>query len=171
MPDLSNADRKDIKIQGVMFNSYLPYVEGHPCNPNEANAMNQTFNENVRNNFAPSVKKYIEEKYGADAGADKLTPEDTAALQDKFEGYVDGYEFGVRGTRESDPVKSRAINFAMDAVKAALKKNGIKLADVGNDKIRARAEQAVEDNPAFMEKAERVIAAEREAAADLIIDL
>jgi hypothetical protein len=171
MPDLTNAERKTIKVQGIMLEAYSPYVEGHVCLPNEANALNQTLQENLRNNFAPTVKKAVITAYGEKGTSEQLTDEQRATLQEKFESYCEAYEFGERGTRESDPVKSRAIQFAIEAVKAALKKNGIKLADVGPEKIRARAEDAVEKNPAFMQKAEKVIAAEREAAAELVVEL
>jgi hypothetical protein len=169
MPDLSNADRKDLTILGLVLSGYLPYTEGHTLTAMEAGVLSQTFQENIRNNYAPKLRKLCEENK-----VEKVMelPQDVlGGIQKDFDSYVEGYEFGVRGGREADPVKARAIAFAVEAVKTALKSKGHKLSEVGSEAIRARAIQAVDDNPAFLQKAEAVIKAEREAASDLSVEL
>ena len=56
-------------------------------------------------------------------------------------------------------------------MKDALKAKNMKISEVGNDKIRERAIQAVEANKAFMEAATEAIEAERKAASKLTVDL
>lgn len=165
MPDLTDATRKNITVQGIILSAALPYEEGHVLTANEASSLNQTWVENLRNNYAGKVKEVLE-KLG---GAENLTDEGLEELQKDFDSYQDGYEFGVRGGgREAmDPVFSQALKLAEGKVKEALKNKGHKLADVGREKIRELAEQAVDSNPAFMESA-RTIVEQTQAAADAL---
>jgi len=169
MPDLNDATRKSITVQGLLLSAPQPYDEGHELTANEAGALNQTFLENLRNNYAAKIKKFCEDAGAEDSTA--LTPTQHAEIQADFDGYCEGYEFGVRGGRESDPVRAQAIQLAMERVRAALKAKGHKLSDVGPEKIRDLAENAVNTNSAFMEKAAEIVAARAGAADALSVEL
>jgi hypothetical protein len=82
----------------------------------EAHALQQTFTENLRNNFAGKVKAKL-----GDNGNTELTPEDQQALQAEFDTYAAKYEFGVRqpgaGPRTvKDPVEREVRKMAGGAI-------------------------------------------------------
>lgn len=90
---------KSITIQGIAFNAPSPYVAGHVLTEVESEVLNQTFAENLRNNFAPQVKD------AKATNGEKLSSTVIDALQDEFELYAKSYQFGVRRVGEIDPVR------------------------------------------------------------------
>lgn len=88
-----------ITIQGYEFDAPSPYAEGHVMLANEASALNQTFAENLRNNFAKTVATAKE------ANGDKLPADVITALHAEFDDYAANYQFGVRRPGEVDPVR------------------------------------------------------------------
>ena len=170
MREFSEAPRHDITIQGIIFSAAQLYDEGHELSPVEAGVLNQTRDENLRNNYAAKIKAALKEAK-VDAVSD--LPEDVvSSLVAAFPGFEEGYEFGSRGgAREVDPVRKQALILATDKVKEALKGKGHKLSEVGAEKIRELAENAIDKNPAFLAKAEQVVAARKAASDDLSVDL
>lgn len=107
-----------IVIQGLTFPVNPSYAEGHVLTAVEAAALNQLRGENLRNNFAKTVKdaKEAAEKAG--------TPLDTDALQAKFAEYERSYMFAGKrsGTRApADPVGAELFKIAKQTVLTALK--------------------------------------------------
>lgn len=144
------------------FVMFKPFAAGDTINEHEANALNQTFAENVRNNFSAKVKSYL------DAGSF-----DEAAMQTELNDYMSSYEFGVRkgrpagaggggGGRRSDPVATRALELARSAVRKKIQEIGGNLKDYTAKDISARAAKAVAGNPKFTETASRQISEENE---------
>jgi hypothetical protein len=91
----------------------------------EVAAIRQTLAENLRNNFAGTVKA---------AGNGELTEEQVAELQAKFNEYAATYQFGVRKAGSGaprapkDPVEREMQKLAKDAVsKAFYAKHGEKI--------------------------------------------
>jgi Asp-tRNA(Asn)/Glu-tRNA(Gln) amidotransferase A subunit family amidase len=80
----------------------------------EAHALQQTFTENLRNNFASKVKAKLEN------GNTELSPEDQAALQAEFDAYAAKYEFGIRQPGQvrvaKDPVEREVRKMAGGAI-------------------------------------------------------
>lgn len=103
-----------IMIQGKVFTVTPPYTAGHVIQENEAYALNQTWKENLRNNFAKTV---------ADGDENGVSQED---LQEKLDAYAQTYAFGVRtgGGRTTDPVEQEARRLAKAWVLARLKRQG-----------------------------------------------
>lgn len=166
----------EITIQGYTFTAPIRYAEGHVLTANEAGALNQTFHENLRNNFASKVRGKLEELYGAkDETTGKIVvPEDAelseeqfAELQTEFNAYAEQYEFGARraggGRQPSDPVRREAENLAKAAVRQALKSKGIK---AEADAIAEAAKRLVDTQPHWMETAARRVAEQQAIAAD-----
>ena len=126
------AAQSEITIQGHTLNVPAPYVEGHVLRKNEAGVINQTYAENSRNNFASTGKKAI-----TDAGEGGTV--EIKALQKTLNEYISNYDFGIRqggGARAVvDPVTREALRLAAERVKAALKKAGHNLKDVGAKKV------------------------------------
>ena len=139
MIEFTEAPSHNITIQGLVFPARQIFDEGHTLTTVEAGVMNQTRDENLRNNYAAKIKAVMKE-----AKVEKIDdlPDDakTKLLAD-FPTFEEAYEFGSRGgAREVDPVRKQAILFATDSVKKALQKKGHKLSEVGSDKIREMAE-------------------------------
>ena len=111
-----------ITIAGKSFEVSPRYAEGHPLTANEASALNQTFFENLRNNFASKAKE--------------------GGTQDDFNAYVESYQFGVRSAGGSrDPIEAEAMDLARESVRDAIRKSGKKLSDYTAKAISAAAEK------------------------------
>ena len=154
MPEITaDTNTRDLVVQGVTLEAPTPYEAGHTLTDNEAHVINQTWLENLRNNFAPIIKKYLDN--GELKSADELSVEQRTELQSKFDAYSSAYEFGVRtgGGRVSlDPVQAQAMQLAVQQVKKSLKAKNFKLKDVGMEKVNELAAAAIEKNPKFLEK-------------------
>lgn len=176
MLDFADSPVKDATVNGLILKARLRYEEGHELTGNEVGVMNQTLIENLRNNFAGRITKACEDAKLEKDEQGKYDPtqlpnEVKAELQRAFDDYSEGYEFGARGGREVDPVRSKAIELATGRVKEALKAKNLKLSEVGQEKIREMAEAAVDKYPDFMVKAQSIIDAHRAAADALKIEL
>jgi len=115
--------RESITIQGLDFKVHSPYEAGHPLTADEASVLNQTFHENLRNNFATTVKDAKAEH------GDDLPDEAQAKLQEEFDEYAKDYKFGVRrgGTRApANPIEAEAFRMAKESIRAKLKELGRK---------------------------------------------
>lgn len=162
-------DTDTIMIQGHEFTVPVRYAEGHPLKANEAKALNQTFHEALRNNFAGKVKAKNEEaKIDIKADEYENLPDETkTALQAELDRYAEEFEFNVRtggGGTSRDPVLAEARVQVRRALKDALKTNGQNWKDVDSDKFEEAVTQALEANPQFMDSAKRVVEERRNAA-------
>src|SRR4051812_20346229 len=115
----NETPKREITIKDVVLQVISPFTEGHVLTAGEANVLNQTLAENLRNNFASRVKE-VTEKAGS------VEAIDHAALQEELNEYTKEYEFGVRkaGAPAVSPVMRQALSLAKDAIKAKLKKDG-----------------------------------------------
>ncbi len=170
MIEFENATSHNITVQGLVYPVREIFEEGHTLSAVEAGVMNQTRDENLRNNYAAKIKAAMKEEKVETAS--ELSDAAQSVLQTSFPTFEEAYEFGSRGgAREVDPVRKQAILFATDSVKAALQKRGHKLSEVGTEKIREMAEAAIEKHPKFLEKAATVVAARTEASKGLEIEI
>ena len=170
MLDFTEAPSHDITVQGLVFPARQIFDEGHSLTSVEADVLNQTRDENLRNNYAAKIKAVMKEE-GAESSGD-LTDAAKKTLTEKFPAFEEGYEFGSRGgAREVDPVRKQAMLFATDEVKKALKKKGHSIKEIGAEKVREMATSAIAKYPKFLEKATAAVAARDAAAADLEIDI
>lgn len=150
---------EQITIAGHTFNVPVRYEEGHELTAGEASALNQTYHENLRNNFAKSVKESAEANGGS---------ADLAALQAKLDAYAAEYQFGVRtggggGTR--DPVMSEAMRIAKAKVGQLIKASGKNPRDYTNEAISGAAKALIERDGSIMEEAKRRVEEQRSIAA------
>lgn len=159
-----NTPMREITIAGLVFAAPAPYSEGHVLSANEAQVLNQTLAENLRNNFASHVKKTAEEAGG-------LENVDKAALEAEFETYISEYEFGVRRSGGASKLDARtriALGLAKDAVRAAIRAKGIKVKSVDPEKIQTLAAGLLESDPKFYKEADRQIKEQQKVAAESI---
>ena len=134
---------ESITIQGETFSVSPRYKEGDTLSANEASALNQTYFENLRNNFANKVS----------AAKDNGTF-DLELLQSEFDTYAEEYQFGVRtgGGRTADPVMSEAMEIMRELVRKSIRKQGIKLADVKAAQITEKAKAEFTKNSPAAQK-------------------
>lgn len=150
---------EQITIAGETFNAPVRYKEGDELTAGEASALNQTFHENLRNNFAKKVKD-----------AKEKGDYDNEVLQLEFDDYAKEYQFGVRtgGGPVRDPVLAEAMAIAKSQIRVALKKKGVKLNLVAAAAITEAAQKLIARTPQIMELAkQRVEEAQAVAASDL----
>lgn len=103
-----------ITIQGQTFRVPIRYQSGHVLTENEADALNQTYHENLRNNFASKVRD------GSEAGVSLET------LQQQLDDYAADYQFGARGGGgPRDPVMTLAMGVARELIRNAIKNKGL----------------------------------------------
>ena len=144
-----------ITIAGKPYNVEARFAEGHVLTANEASALNQTFFENLRNNFAGKAKE------GADQAA--------------FDEYAASYQFGVRtgGGGSRDPIEVEAMSIARDTVKDMIRKAGKKLSDYSAAAISETAGKLLAHEvkgPEIRELAKKRVA-EMQSAAGQSVDL
>ena len=159
----NNIEQRRIKVEGLIFNAPAPYKAGHPLNENEANTLNQTFAENLRNNFAKKVKTARTEaqKNGTEFPQDgEEAPQD---LQQEFSSYANDYEFGTRaaggggeGALPRDPVDREAYIMARDLIRQHAKSKGIK---VDAEQIAGLIPGILAKRPEIKEEAQRRVSA------------
>jgi len=141
-----------ITIAGKPFNVEPRYSEGSVLTANEASALNQTFFENLRNNFATKAKE--------------------GEGQEAFDAYASSYQFGVRtgGGGSRDPIQTEAMNLARDAVRALIKKSGKNISDYTGAAITAAATKLLENDPSYLELAKKRVEELQSAATSAISD-
>lgn len=182
MPDQETSTEKTaapvtFTIQGREYTAVPPYVAGHVLNENEANTINQTWIENVRNNFAGGDLRKLKLRVaetnqwfkgeGEDRKPDweRVTNDDLDAeeLETLFAKYVENYEFGARragGTRTpSDPVEAEARRIAKEALRPLLAAQNYKISEITADQWRDLIDQALNAKPEIRELARERVAA------------
>lgn len=127
----------------------------------EVSTIRQTLCENLRNNFASTVKKEAN-------GEGELPEEKRVELQAKFDEYANGYSFGVRavgggGTKRIiDPVEREMNKLAKDAISKAYQvKYGEK---IDKEQLAVAVEKLLEVKHDDYAKRARAILRQREQA-------
>lgn len=148
-----------ITIQGQVFRVPIRYAAGHQLSDGEAGALNQTYHENLRNNFAKKVSE------GVEAGL----PIET--LQQQLDDYAVEYQFGTRtggGTR-GDPVMTFAMNVARELIRNVIKAKNMNLEEWPPSRVSQAARALIDsqgEDGKIITTARRQVEAEREAAKD-----
>lgn len=109
---------RSITIQDVIFTIGDVYAEGHVCSAKEAQALNQTRAENIRNNFAKTVKEAKPED-------GPISEEKKTELQAELDRYAAEYEFSVGGGRSLDPIDKESKLIAANIIDGAIAKSGL----------------------------------------------
>lgn len=155
---------EEFTIQGLTFDVPQPYVAGTlDLTEGEASALNQTFAENIRNNFSGVIQQ-AEIDYrkanglaeGAEVPKDQL---DKDALAVKLAEYAKSYEFGVRSVRGAripmDPVGREAYRIAGELIRNALKSKNVKLDSVSKEWMAKAIKDLVDAQPEITAEAKR----------------
>ena len=153
-----------ITIQGLLFDVKQPYSEGHVLTAGEASQLNQVRAENIRNNFASTIRTAITtyreaNKLGEDEEVplDQLDKDD---LDDKLAEYDATYVMGIRGgptgpRTPTDPIMREAYRIAQEKVKTALKKKNVTISSVSKEKMDEYIKGVIAKYADIMEEAKR----------------
>jgi len=161
---IDTSPTEEFTIQGLTFAVPQPYVAGTlELTEGEASALNQTFAENIRNNFSGVIQQ-AEVDYrkanglaeGAEVPKDQL---DKDGLATKLSEYAKTYEFGVRSVRGAripmDPVGREAYRIAGELIRNALKSKNVKLDSVSKEWMAQAVKDLVEAQPDITAEAKR----------------
>jgi len=149
----------ELTIKGVSLKFSLPFYDGYRLRQNDADVLNQTYRENLSNNFRKVVEEAIEKGNA-----------DPQALQKELDEYVISYDFGVRvgGFKSADPIETQAITLAKMLAKKALRQQGVKTKDIDNERLASVAREILEKNPSLRARAETIVKAKNAAAKDFM---
>jgi len=151
------AEYDQITIQGQTFRVPLRYKEGDVLKANEAGALNQTYHENLRNNFASKVRDGLEANVTLEV------------LQQQLDDYANDYQFGVRtggGGFRGDPVMTLAMNIARELVRNAIKAKGLDVEEWPASRVSQAAKQLLDtqgDDGSIISTARKQVEAEKVA--------
>lgn len=164
--------KQTLLIQGLQFEAPAPYSEGHVLSEAEANVLNQTFGENLRNNFASAVKA----ARTALGLADKVDLTDAgviAELTTKFDEYASGYTFsGRRAPRVvADPVEREAIRIAKSIVTEHLAAHKVLVKNLPEGRMDSLVSELLSKRPDIKVEAQRRIEVTKQAASVVLDDL
>lgn len=157
---INGAPMQEITGKGYTIKVPKPYSEGHELRENEAEAMNQVYAENIRNNITTRIKRMI----------DNGDTVDQETVDQMVQEYVQTYDFGTRasaGPRLSAEEK-KARSLAKDAVKKKIRDaEDQDLKDFTNERLDELALEALEKNPHIRDKAKEILAAQQEVTSGL----
>lgn len=130
---------KEITVAGVAFDISMPFAEGHVCTAAQARALNQTRSENIRNNFAPRVKK-------AKGDAAEVPADALKALGKEFKTYEGEYKFTMASgtSRVTDPLEKETLSVARALFVGKLKEAGIMVKDYDAEKMAEKVAEVAE---------------------------
>jgi hypothetical protein len=140
---------RELTIAKTVFTIADRYGEGHILTAAEANAMNATLADAVRNGFAPRLKKMREEKASDEVIAKALAE------------YSANYIFGARrvytrgGDAATSAINKIALAIAKEYVRKKLLAKGLSTRSAGDEKITALAKEALIRLPKIVEEATR----------------
>lgn len=159
------TEKKTITISGHAFDVRQPFATGHVLTEGEANQLNQTWAENVRNNLAAKVKLAFSEEPTLEVNPDTIGAIVTS--------YDEAYEMTlatVGAKRVTDPIEVEARKIATEMLTDFLKKKGLSIRKLSEEvRVAKIAEVAAKDSVVAMAKkrvAERTKRAE-EALGDV----
>lgn len=148
-----------IVIHGLEFHIPAPYGAGHPCTPVEADILNRTFADALRNNWAKRV-----------ASAKAQGEVEIASLREEFESYASTYSLGTARLKFGDPVEREATKIARALAQESLNAEQAqgKAQYANAEERKCRFDELVDaylTSPVIQAEARRRVAAMRDTAA------
>jgi len=168
----AHVDTQTIVVQGVAFTAPAPFHEGHVMSAAEANVLNQTYGENLRNNFASQVKE-ARKALGLEDKAELTDGETLAKLATAFAEYAANYTFS--GKRQAkvvaDPVEREAVRIARSIIVEHLAAHKITAKQLPEGRMDSLVAELLGKRPDIKHEAARRINATKEAGALVLDDL
>lgn len=164
----------NLKVQGLIFSFQPKYGVGHVLSQVEADVLNQTFGENLRNNFASRMRDAAEEIAKATPAGEtprEFNEEEKAAFAEAFATYAAEYTFKAprAGAGPVDPIEAETAKIAKAIVLAHLAKKNIKVASLPEGNLATLIKGLIAKQPGIREEAVRRVDALK-AAGDTALD-
>lgn len=162
-----------IKVQGMFFSFSPRYHEGHVLTAIEADVLNQTFGENLRNNFASKIRA-AEEALAKDLPEGQepraFTEEERTAFANDFSAYASTYTFKAPrvGAGPVDPIEHEANKIAKAIIVAHLAKKNIKASSLPEGKLTELVKGLLAKQPQIRDEATRRVEALKTAGDDAL---
>lgn len=156
--------------KGIVFELAARYREGDTINKPEANTLNQTLVENLRNNFTPRIAAKLEAIAKAEGAERDLTEAEKEELKAVFQTYESEYTFqGKRGSRTPvDPVRREAVKMARETITAALRAKEISPKDLKEGQMDELIEGYLKAHAEVLAEARVRVDKAKEAASDAL---
>lgn len=153
----------EITIAGVVFEAPERFKEGHVLTAVEAAALNQTYYENLANNWAPKVKKL--KKNG-----DTIPEEMLEAHRQEFATYATEYTFRGKALSRTptDPIGALAVKLAREKINEKLREKGIKKDDLPEGRYDELVNELALTNEAIRAEAKRRLEAMNAVSTDIL---
>ncbi len=153
----------ELLIAGVTFDAPERFKEGHVLTAVEASALNQTYYENLTNNFSPKVKKL---KKNGD-----VIPEDLlVGIKGEFEVYARDYQFRGKALSKAptDPIGAIAVKLAREKINEALRAKGIKKENLPEGRFDELVNELALTNEVIRAEAKRRLEAMNSISTDVL---
>jgi len=153
----------ELLIAGVTFEAPERFAEGHTLTAVEAAALNQTYYENLSNNFSPKVKKL---KKNGD-----VIPEDLlAGIRAEFAQYANDYQFRGKALSKAptDPIGAIAVKLAREKINEALRGKNIKKEDLPEGRYDELVNELALTNESIRAEAKRRLDAMNAISTDVL---
>lgn len=130
---MTEAKTKTVTISGKEFEVRQPFATGHVLTEGEAQQLNQTRAENVRNNLAAKVKL----AFGDEPSAE-VNPETIASIVADYDNAYEMTLATVGAKRVTDPIEVEARKIAVEMLTDFLKKKGLSYRKLNEDVRNAK---------------------------------
>ena len=162
-----------IKVQGLIFHYSPKYFEGHVLTSVEAEVLNQTFGENLRNNFASRIRDAADKlAEGLTEGqeAREFSEEEKAAFAGDFSAYAAEYTFKAPrvGAGPADPIETEMRKIAKAIILAHLVKKNIKASSLPEGNLDTMVKALIAKQPQIRDEAIRRVEALKNASDDAL---
>lgn len=162
-----------IKVQGMIFHYSPRYFEGHVLTAVEAEVLNQTFGENLRNNFASKIRDAAEALAKDLPEGEKpreFTDEEKTAFANDFSAYAASYTFKAprQGAGPVDPIDAEARKIAKAIILTHLAKKNIKASTLPDGNLEAMIKGLITKQPQIRDEAIRRVEALKSAGDDAL---
>lgn len=172
-PPAAEAPGPALTVQGITFPLPLTprYSEGHVLTLVEASVLNQTFAENLRNNWAGRMKAHLD-KVAKDVPTESLDASIIEQLRTDFVEYAGTYTFGFRQPRiVLDPIEHLARKLAKETILSALRERKIDVKTISAEKMEEYVTSLLGKRPDLRKEAKRRIDATKKVSSDIFAEL
>jgi hypothetical protein len=162
-----------IKVQGQFFSFSPRYFEGHVLTSIEADVLNQTFGENLRNNFASRIRdaadKLAENLPDGESARD-FSEEEKTVFASEFAAYAESYSFKTPrvGAGPVDPIDAETKKIAKAIILVHLGKKNIKASSLPEGNLEAMIKGLIAKQPQIRDEAVRRVEALKSAGDDAL---
>lgn len=168
----SETPKVGFTVAGLSLSCFAPFSEGHVLERNEAETLNQTHRENIRNNTSKEIVAMLEANgcYDAAGELSSVSDEIIAQAQSLIDSTTKDYQFGLKTGGPRGP-RDEARSMALAAIKHAIlegsRMKGKKASDWDKDELAKEMDRVLDANQPVLEHFRNLVAQKNSAAIQL----